>query len=610
MGKLQSYSVVCTDSHKTELLALVHSIRLYSTLPIFIYCDEATSSFIAKKYPALDCVPILTSEKLSEYAKYVSKIKKHNKFHRPEIIYAKMDCITDAVKKYGNTLFVDADVKFVRDPECSINFESDAMISPHFYATGRVAQARQFGAFNAGYVYTAHKNFGESWKKLYLSASTFYEQQCMHRLFEEYNILLFDFNHNVGLWRYTQELKNNRAYIHTHNDFKNVISLHYHHFTDSYTTADAKLKLIYDALKVDLDTHLPDGVKNFAKKYGETHVESQDFSLTEPTDDWGNCFAVFKTSYEDGKFNLGSQPALKTHRGGWKRVLKTMEPLHNVNGVYCETFVESVFQWFRYDNEQKGNIPINRPWVGFIHNPHNIPDWYLNDDEFKIELDTKFADSLKACHGMFAMSEYHANGLRKLYPDTVFDSVLHPYSTEEVQQWNQDARQLVSVGYWLRKQSSIYLTQVPSDWTKIKLWPYKEGSAPNEFVRNKLQKELDQFDYDLPDIEHRYNLSNKDYDNFLSNSVVLLDLHDTSANNTILECVQRAVPIIVRRHPAVIEYLGEEYPLYFDKLSEVKLLLEKRHIAHAYLKELQKSEKLSMATFYNAVVNSKIYTNL
>ena len=49
----------------------------------------------------------------------------------------------------------------------------------------------------------------------------------------------------------------------------------------------------------------------------------------------------------------------------------------------------------------------------------------------------------------------------------------------------------------------------------------------------------------------------------------LLDLWDTSANNTIHRGIQRAVPIIVKDHPAVREYLGNDYLLYFQDLNQI-----------------------------------------
>lgn len=58
-------------------------------------------------------------------------------------------------------------------------------------------------------------------------------------------------------------------------------------------------------------------------------------------------------------------------------------------------------------------------------------------------------------------------------------------------------------------------------------------------------------------------LSNDDYDQLLTDNIVFINLVDASAVNTIIECIVRNTPIIVNNHPAVIELLGPNYPLYF-----------------------------------------------
>jgi hypothetical protein len=72
------------------------------------------------------------------------------------------------------------------------------------------------------------------------------------------------------------------------------------------------------------------------------------------------------------------------------------------------------------------------------------------------------------------------------------------------------------------------------------------------------------------------------YDDLLSESVVFLELFDTSANNAVVECIVRCTPIVINRHPAVVEYLGPDYPLYYDTIAEVENLLTRDSIMSAY----------------------------
>lgn len=65
------------------------------------------------------------------------------------------------------------------------------------------------------------------------------------------------------------------------------------------------------------------------------------------------------------------------------------------------------------------------------------------------------------------------------------------------------------------------------------------------------------------DIKFIEYLNNDEYDQLLTNNIVYINLVDASAVNTIIECIVRATPIIVNNHPAVVELLGKNYPLYF-----------------------------------------------
>lgn len=69
----------------------------------------------------------------------------------------------------------------------------------------------------------------------------------------------------------------------------------------------------------------------------------------------------------------------------------------------------------------------------------------------------------------------------------------------------------------------------------------------------KIQNNVDVLDY----------IDNEAYDEILTKNMVFLHLVDGSAINTLIECIVRTTPIFVNRHPAVVEILGETYPLYY-----------------------------------------------
>ena len=68
---------------------------------------------------------------------------------------------------------------------------------------------------------------------------------------------------------------------------------------------------------------------------------------------------------------------------------------------------------------------------------------------------------------------------------------------------------------------------------------------------------------------------------------------------------------MVKKHPAVIEYLGENYPLYFEDLSEVNKMLTSDNIKSAfdYLIKIDKN-KFTIGKFMKDFMGSEIVKKL
>jgi hypothetical protein len=102
-----------------------------------------------------------------------------------------------------------------------------------------------------------------------------------------------------------------------------------------------------------------------------------------------------------------------------------------------------------------------------------------------------------------------------------------------------------------------------------------------------------------------YTNTIEEYDDILSQNIVFVDLFDAAANNTVLECIIRNTPIIVKKLEGVVEYLGDDYPLYFTELDQVNNLLELNNIkkAHQYLKNMDKSD-IDINYFIKNMINN------
>jgi len=131
----------------------------------------------------------------------------------------------------------------------------------------------------------------------------------------------------------------------------------------------------------------------------------------------------------------------------------------------------------------------------------------------------------------------------------------------------------------------------------------------NENIKNKkVQIIYNNWDKHLyKDFVHMFNsvniieyIDNDEYDKLLTNNIVFLNLVDASAVNTLIECIVRNTPIVINKIPAVVELLGEKYPLYYDNISDVKNMItyDKIQKAYKYIKALNK-KKLDIKYFIN-----------
>jgi hypothetical protein len=185
----------------------------------------------------------------------------------------------------------------------------------------------------------------------------------------------------------------------------------------------------------------------------------------------------------------------------------------------------------------------------------------------------------------------------------------HPVVSSNIPEFTMDAfiknenKILIQIGQQLRKMTSIYfLNSLPCN----KLW--LTGTKKFDYVSNLLDKELEYLNLDKnnmsTNIKMHYTETFEEYDNLLTQNLVFVDLFDAAANNTVLECIIRNTPLIINKIEGVVDYLGPDYPLYFNDLSEVPSLVDGQKIlqAHEYLKQMDKTQ-FTMETFLNGLFN-------
>lgn len=347
------------------------------------------------------------------------------------------------------------------------------------------------------------------------------------------------------------------------------------------------------------------------------------------------------------KICLSDNMVINYHRSGWKYALETLSPLHNPEGVLFDGFLEYNFlaQHFSVSrsaaqleqlkqhslfetlatSEEKGLVPYKRPWVGFIHFPPNMPLEFAHYAQY--HLTQMFAksiwmQSIEHCLGLFTLSEYCASWLRR---ETALPVSVLTFPTEipdaqfDMRMFRKNGRKkIVQIGWWLRHLDAIYQLPLPKNnplnYTKAWLMPRGNQEAIQDLLACERARQLCSVDSSYMDnTEVLSFVPNREYDQLLSENLVFVDLYDSSANNAIVESIARATPILVNPLPAVIEYLGPDYPFYFESLSEAAekaLDLDLIEETHEYLKRCPTRAKFDRAYFFESFVNSEVYRSI
>jgi hypothetical protein len=155
----------------------------------------------------------------------------------------------------------------------------------------------------------------------------------------------------------------------------------------------------------------------------------------------------------------------------------------------------------------------------------------------------------------------------------------------------------------------------PLGYRKVRLVP---RFASNAYEQIEAMRRVEFQMYGLPspgvgEVEVLMHLPNDQYDEVLSCNIAMVQLEAASANNAVVECLARGTPLLVNRLPAVEEYLGSEYPLYYEDLGDAaKKMMDLGRLrgAHEYLVGSEVRAKLSPDYFRRTFEQSEVYQSL
>jgi hypothetical protein len=335
------------------------------------------------------------------------------------------------------------------------------------------------------------------------------------------------------------------------------------------------------------------------------------------------------------------------HRSGWRPAMESIYPLHHPYGVRFESFLDELFavdhpragirsgpellaalrrpNWQnRITSEERHQIPIREPWIGFLHNPFGMPDYFFPDHApEQIFAKRVWRDSLPACAGLFTLSEDAAEWLRKATGKRVSVAYLPSEIPEQIFDFERfvanPEKKIIQIGWWLRRQTAIDHLPIPEDhplgYQKVRL---VAGFASNAREQIDAMRDIEFVRFGFPSpkcgkVQVISHLPNDAYDQLLADNIAMVQLDAANANNVVVECLARATPLLINRLPAVEEYLGRDYPLYFVDLHDAAKLasdLGRLKAAHQYLLACDQRRRLDPAFFRKSIEESEVYQQL
>jgi predicted GH43/DUF377 family glycosyl hydrolase len=212
-----------------------------------------------------------------------------------------------------------------------------------------------------------------------------------------------------------------------------------------------------------------------------------------------------------------------------------------------------------------------------------------------------FIKSLPKCKGLYVFSNYEKikveEKLTKIGLNIKVESIKH--TTKKVnKKWSFNDfiinKKIIHIGWWLRDIESFYKLKISKPKARLKMNDKVESQINGIF---SLKSDVEEIEY----------LNNEDYDKIITSSIVYINLIDAVAVNTILECIERNVPILTNRNKSIEEYLGEDYPLFYDDNSDFEYLTSDDMLIKAseYLNNIKRFEGLG-----RQIEKSNIYKSL
>ena len=269
-----------------------------------------------------------------------------------------------------------------------------------------------------------------------------------------------------------------------------------------------------------------------------------------------------------------------------------------------------------YDFSYRDGIRHGEKWIGFLHAIQQPPKTHLFDliprlrserpsgvrwkSLAELTLDPLFLNSLEQCVGLFTLSRTNTIFLQDRLSCPIESLPLivpEPSSKFCYDEFIKDPK-IIHVGQYMRNYQSFFNLKdygYRKIFLMMKNFPFSDESCFYTKTSNTTFVDFLPFDK---------------LDEIRNQSVSYLDFYGEFACVVLLQNIVRNIPTLTNRTKTNVEYLGENYPLFFDSHEEAECKLQNKELiyqAHKYLVDLT---KITDDCFLSSFVNSNIYRSL
>lgn len=454
-----------------------------------------------------------------------------------------------------------------------------------------------------------------------------------------YNELL-PFHPDVTYWGIKQDYRDPLDYISSNWYKKNIYSWGTHSYYIHNNHAINEIINCYSTFNRCLDCYQFTNLKTYISKKSffitdeynlESSIKENERGMSEliETNNWGNNLADYRVP-EKHNFVLFDN-LYQNNSSTWslfvQAIAMNMSPTCkanynelqlNPNTLVFFDFVDRHFGWDYWILEKKYPKELPFRWGGIIHHPIRLPTYWGNNLSVMDYLSLPYNQNvtLKSCQFLIVLStqlrdEIHQSGILgdKQIPIYVINHIMPTQTIQlPINLPCRPNKYLLFTGWSFRNYRIFSKLHHPPHLQKIIL-PGFTTDEQRERFNNLFQLQTSECKNQMVPYQL---LSFPDFNQYLdtlSQSIVFMDFDGISANNSVLECIQLNIPMILPKLQALEYYLGKDYPLYYKNDEEAQSFVYNQSLidnARNYLKQLN---KIPFTMTYNVLATLNIINN-